>query len=181
MMKQKILGILFLLLGVQLSAQAGSLQATGSGHTISAAMTQNIIGPLNFDASYTRDFQESNSMTNLGLYLEMGLGPVSGRAGVKTFYADVDGANGRGYAPGVGFSVTPIPMFSLVGSYYYANDKTINDNDIDRYRDWSLTVNFHPVSLTNLYVGYSYEAVDVVGSGRVTFNNGPIVGVSLNF
>jgi len=180
-MYKKILVTLLLILGVQLSAQAGSLQATASGQTLSASMTQNIFGPLNFDASYAHDFQQSNEIVNAGLYLEMGLGPVSGRAGVKAFYADVDGANGAGYAPGVGFSVTPIPMFSLVGSYYYANDKTINDNDIERYRDWSLTVNFHPLSLTNIYVGYSLESVDVVDSGRVTLNDGPIVGVSLNF
>lgn len=180
-MKQKILLGIMLAIGIEASAQASSLQAVGTNETVSLSITQNIIGPLNADASYVHNFVNSSELINAGLHLDMGLGPVSGQIGVKAFYMEVDGKNGRGYAPGVGLSVTPIPMFSLAGSYYYSDDKYAEDNDIKRYRDWSVTANFHPVSATNMFVGYGFKSVQVVGSDEVIMNDGPIVGVSLNY
>ena len=181
MMKQKILAGLFLILGFQLSAQAGSLQAVGTDQTIGLNMSHNIFGPLNFDLSYDHNFQNSSELITAGLHLDMGLGPVNGMVGVKGYYSEVDDMNSTGYAPGVGFNVTPIPMFSLAGSYYYSDDRFSDDNDLKRYRDWSVTANFHPLSLTNLFVGYGYKSVEMNGSNEVIMNDGPMVGVSLNY
>ena len=180
-MKQKLIVGLFLLCGYQLSAYAGSLQAVGTNETIGLSMSQNIIGPLNFDLGYTHNFQNSSQLATAGLHLDMGLGPVGAMVGVKGYYAEVGGLNSKGYAPGAGFTFSPIPMISLVGSYYYSDDRFSSDNDLKRYRDWSLTANFHPLSLTNLFVGYGYKSVEMRGSNEVIMNDGPIVGVSLNF
>lgn len=180
-MKQKILAGLLLVFACQLSAHAGSLQATGTDQTISFAMTQHIIGPLNFDLGYIRNIENSSELIDAGLHLDMGLGPVTGRVCVKAYYAEVENRNSRGYAPGVGFTVAPIPMFSLAGSYYYSDDQYAEDDDIKRYRDWSVTANFHPVSLTNLFIGYGYKSVQMIGEDELVMNEGPFVGVSLNF
>ena len=180
-MKQKILAGLLLIFGVQLSAHAGSLQAVGTNETIGLNLSQNIFGPLNFDLGYMQNFQNSSKLATAGLHLDRGLGPVGAMVGVKGYYAEVDGLNSKGFAPGAGFTVTPIPMFSLVGSYYYSDDRFSSDSDLKRYRDWSVTANFHPLSLTNLFVGYGYKSVEMKGSNEVVMNDGPIVGVSLNF
>jgi hypothetical protein len=180
-MKLKIAAGLILGFAFQLSAHAGSLQATGTDQTIGLNMSQNIFGPLNFDLGYMHNFNNSSELATAGLHLDMGLGPVAGMVGVKGYYADVGGQNGKGYAPGVGFSVSPIPLFSLVGSYYYSDGRFSNDNDIERYRDWALTANFHPLSLTNLFVGYGFKSVEMKGGHETIMNDGAIVGVSLNF
>jgi hypothetical protein len=180
-MKQKILAGLVLIFAFQISAHAGSLQAVGTNQTIGLNMSQKIIGPLNADLSYTHNFENSSELANLGLHLDMSLGPVGTMVGVKGYYAKVDGHTGTGYAPGAGFTFAPVSMFSLVGSYYYSDDRFSDDKDIKRYRDWSVTANFHPLSLTNLFVGYGFKSVEMTNGSETIMNDGPIVGVSLNF
>lgn len=180
-MKQKILTGLFLAFAFQCSAQAGSLQATATDQTMAFNMSQNIAGPLNFDLGYVRNINNSSELLSAGLHLDMGLGPVTGQVGVKAFYTEVDNISGRGYAPGVGLVYKPVSMFSLAGNYYYSDDQYAEDNDIRHYRDWSVTANFHPLSATNLFVGYGYKSVEMAGQDELIMNEGPFVGVSLNY
>jgi len=173
-----------LLLGIQLLgipvAHAGSLQAGTSNDALSLNLDQNIVGPLSVDAGYIYNYRHSDTLANLGAHLDFGLGPFGAMVGVKTYYASVSSDHGRGIAPGVGLSISPLPLFSLSGKYYYSNPD-YSYGDIDHYRDWSVTANFHPIKFTNFFVGYGFQSVGTRHHGDATLYDGAFVGVSVGF
>jgi len=177
---QKGFTAMVLLAGIQTVAQAGTLMGSVGNDALNFNVDQNIIGPLFVDASYMHNYRNDNDLATAGAHLDAGLGPIGAMLGVKYFYANVSGQDGHGIAPGVGVSFSPLPLITFSGKYYYSNPD-YSEGDIDHYRDWSATANFHPLKFTNFFVGYGEQVIDTKKTGNIKVYDGVFGGVSVSF
>lgn len=181
-MKARIIVALVLLFGLQLSAQAGSLQVTGTGESIGVSMSKNIAGPWGVDASYSHNFVDSSQLLDAGVNLTFGdHDPLSFMVGLRAYYSEVNNLSGSGMAPGVGIGFAPVSAVSFNASYYYSDQRFSSDDDIDNYEDWSVTANFHPGAGVNMFIGYGYKIVEMEDGSEAQMYDGVVVGASAGF
>ena len=179
MIKQIALTVCFSVVSSVAGANGFSLSV--SDDAVDAAFNLAPIGEKgSAELRWLHNGSKDRDVLSAGFFVNGNRAELSGRLGVKGYWAEIDRDDGYGFALGGDFSLAVNDAISLLASGYWGPG-SLSFSDVEGYKEWAVGANISVFENASVSLTYGSIKVDTERYGDKTVDDGIKIGLKLNY